>query len=132
MNKKWLIWGAILALGAVATGAMGDHLIRPRLLEWFPSDAEKRIANWEVASRYLFFHALAICIVGLLPRQVPRGGANLVGMLFSVGVFMFCGCLFGFVVSDQKWLVHVVPIGGLSLMLGWLALIVTVARAEKT
>ncbi len=132
MNKRWLIWGAVLALSAVATGALGDHLIQPKLLEWFPNDAEKRIANWEVASRYLFFHALAICIVGLLPRQVPRRGANLVGMLFSVGVFLFCGCLFGYVVSDQKWLVHVVPLGGLSFMFGWLALIVTVARAERS
>ncbi len=132
MSKRWLIWGAVLALCAVATGALGDHLIQPKLLEWFPGDAEKRIANWEVASRYLFFHALAICIVGLLPRQVPRQGANLVGMLFSVGVVLFCGCLFGYVVSDQKWLVHVVPLGGLSFMFGWLALIITVARAERS
>ena len=132
MTKRWLILGGILALCAVATGALGDHMIRPKLLEWFPADAEKRIANWEIASRYLFYHALAICLVGLLPRQVPRGRVHLTGFLFLLGVALFSGGLFGFVLSDQKMLVRFVPFGGGCFLLGWLSFIIAVARAERT
>ena len=131
MYKRWLIWGAFLALCAVATGALGDHLIRPKLLEWFPADAEKRIANWEVASRYMFFHALAIYLTGLLPRQVSRGGVNAAESLFSLGVLLFSGCLFAYVVTDHKWLVQLVPFGGSCFLLGWLVLILTIARAAR-
>jgi uncharacterized membrane protein YgdD (TMEM256/DUF423 family) len=130
MDKRWFVLGAALALCAVAAGALGDHLIRPKLLDWFPADAEKRISNWEVAGRYLFFHALAICLVGLMPRNIARVGTHLAGIAFSLGIVLFSGCLFAYVLTDHKWLVHLVPFGGMSFMIGWLALIVAVATSK--
>ncbi len=132
MNKRWLILGGALAMCAVATGALGDHLIRPKLLEWFPADAEKRVMNWEIASRYLFYHALAICVVGLLPRQVGRFGVHLTGFLFLIGIGLFSGCLFGYVLTDQKSLVLFVPFGGGCFLLGWLAFMISVTFADRT
>jgi uncharacterized membrane protein YgdD (TMEM256/DUF423 family) len=131
MKRGWLAWGALLGFLAVATGALGDHWIRARLPEWFPDAADKRIGNWEVASRYLFFHALAICALGLLPGQVSRGGARLTGWLFTIGVCLFSGGLFALALTNQAWLAQVVPVGGVSLMFGWVALFVAILRADR-
>jgi uncharacterized membrane protein YgdD (TMEM256/DUF423 family) len=132
MSKCWLIVAAVLGLAAVATGAIGDHLIQPKLAEWYPSDAEKRIENWEIASRYLFFHALAIGLVSVLPKAHFRRSRQVIAGFFLLGVVLFSGCLFAYTLTDVKPLVHFVPLGGLSFMLGWLALIVAAARATPT
>lgn len=132
MSKCWLIVAAVLGLAAVATGAIGDHLIQPKLAAWFPSDAEKRIENWEIASRYLFFHALAIGLVSLLPKAYFQRSRHVIAGLFALGVVLFSGCLFGYTLTDIKPLVHMVPLGGFSFMLGWLVLIIVAARAAPT
>jgi uncharacterized membrane protein YgdD (TMEM256/DUF423 family) len=131
MNRNWLIWGAMLGLIAVATGALGDHLIRPKFEQWFPEDSAKHMAMWEVASRYLFFHALAIGLVSVLPRQVSRAAANCAGVFFTIGVILFSGGLFAAALLDRRWIVHFVPFGGLSFILGWLSLIVAGIKTER-
>lgn len=131
MDKRWLICGAALAFCAVATGALGDHLIRTKLFEWFPSDAAKRFETWQVASRYLFYHALAICLVGLLPFAIGRGRAHIAGFLFLLGIVLFSGCLFAYTITDHKWLLQLVPFGGGSFLLGWLGFIIAAASADR-
>jgi uncharacterized membrane protein YgdD (TMEM256/DUF423 family) len=130
VDKRWIVIGAGLASLAVAAGALGDHFIRPRVQNWYPADADSRIHNWDIAGRYLFFHALGICLVGLLPRQVPRRGAHAVAAMFMLGVALFSGCLFAYVLTNTKWLVHLVPFGGISFLLGWLLLAITVFKSE--
>jgi len=132
MNKVWLIVGGLLALCAVAFGAIGDHSIQPQLRKWFPDDAEKRISDWEVACRYLFYHALAICLVGLLPKSISRTGVQVTGWLFCLGILLFSGCLFAYTVTNQKWFASGIPFGGAFFLLGWIAFVFVVARANPS
>ncbi len=48
-----------------------------------------------------------------------------------LGMLLFSGGLFAFVLTDVRWLVHVVPLGGAAFLLGWLVLAISAARTRE-
>jgi len=86
----------------------------------------RRLANWETAARYQMYHALALVAVGWLAARRCGWAVNLAGTAFTLGVLIFSGCLYALVLSGQKWLGAVVPIGGSLLIVGWICLAVAV------
>ena len=114
--------GAALGAIGVAMGAFGAHMLKdkvePRMLE-----------IWSTATQYQLWHALAIVAVALL---VAREGGNttaarVAGGAFTFGVAAFSGSLFVLVLTGKTWLGAVTPIGGTSLIVGWIALAIALA-----
>ena len=106
----WTLTGIAGSLG-VALGAFGAHGLKrvvsdPSLLD-----------TWETAAKYHLIHALALGLVAAHPSQ-PR----LAGALFLLGIVVFSGSLYTLVLTEQRWLGAITPIGGLALIGGWLAL----------
>lgn len=106
----WTISGVAGALG-VALGAFGAHGLKnvvsdPALLD-----------TWETAARYHLIHALALGLVALHPGQ-PRWA----GGLFVAGTLLFSGSLYVLVLTEQRWLGAITPIGGVCFIAGWLVL----------
>jgi len=87
-------------------------------------DLARRVANFETAVRYQMYHALAIALVGLMHAQRPRKTWRFAASAFLFGVLLFSGLLYvlTFAGPSWKWLGAVVPLGGVSLIVGWLAL----------
>lgn len=117
-SQLWIGVGCLLAAISVGFGAIGAHMLEKWLLENF-EDAARRQEIWETASRYLMYHALGLIAVGLVNFS-GRFKRNLVGIVMLIGVILFCGCLYGYVLTNVKVLVHIVPLGGLSLIVSWL------------
>ncbi len=113
MSRLLLTAGAVLGGLAVAAGAFGAHGLKAFL------DAHGQAANWETASRYALFHALATVAVGTLAALRPAPGLTAAGWCFLVGTAIFSGCLFALAISGVKLLGAVVPIGGVLLIVGW-------------
>ncbi len=108
----WL--GAALGFVAVAAGAFGAHALKARL------DPEQ-LAWWDTGARYLGLHApAALAASGVLAQGRPTARAALV--LFGVGCVIFAGTLWAMALGGPRWLGAVTPLGGLSLLAGWLAL----------
>ncbi|MBI5852626.1 MAG: DUF423 domain-containing protein [Planctomycetes bacterium] len=105
--------GAAGAAIAVATGAFGAHALRDRLT---PGDLE----TWELAVRYLMFHALALVAIAALPREGRR--IAVASTLLAIGAALFSGTLFVLVLSGARWLGAVTPIGGTLMIAGWVVL----------
>jgi len=106
----WNAAGIAGALG-VALGAFGAHGLRdavsdPGLLD-----------TWHTAARYHLVHALALGLVACHPRP-PR----VAGGLFLAGLVLFSGSLYVLVLTEQRWLGAITPLGGLSFIAGWLVL----------
>ena len=74
------------------------------------------------------YHALALLAVGWLAGRGAGMSANVAGWCFELGVLIFCGCLYALVLSGMKVLGAVVPIGGVLLIVGWLALAVAATK----
>jgi uncharacterized membrane protein YgdD (TMEM256/DUF423 family) len=105
---SWTIVGAVLGFIAVAAGAFGAHGLKGVL-------TPERFETFEVAVRYQMYHALAILLAGLL-------GAPQAAWCFLAGVLIFSGSLYLLVLTDQRWLGAITPIGGLLFLAGWIAL----------
>jgi uncharacterized membrane protein YgdD (TMEM256/DUF423 family) len=122
--KTWLFTGAVLGLLAVALGAFGAHGLEKAVTNWGLTAEEQvqRLDNWEVAVRYQMYHALALVLIGTLSAARPRIAVNLAGGAWTFGILVFSGCLYLYVLTGWRPLGMIVPIGGVALLIGWLAL----------
>jgi uncharacterized membrane protein YgdD (TMEM256/DUF423 family) len=130
-TRIWLLIGAIFGGLAVALGAMGAHWLESQLKEpdgTLSPAAQRSLAIWETAVRYQMYHALALLAVGLLAQRSESLAFRIAGWAMTIGVLIFSGCLYALVLSGQKWLGAIVPIGGVLMLVGWGLLAVGVSR----
>ena len=117
---------------AVGLGAFGAHGLETYLPSKF-EDYEKRLTSWDTAVKYHMIHALGIMISGIVAGSFVSRSLAIGCWMFVVGIFLFCGCLYGWVLTDSKPLVMIVPLGGLCFILGWImfAIALLQSRPEK-
>ncbi len=117
--------GSLFAAAGVALGAFGAH----GLEDWLTERAEdplRGLENWNTATRYLMYHALGMLVVGLSSFQLgPTRSLSIAGYLFAIGILVFSGCLYVLALTDLKILGAIVPLGGVSLIAGWLTLAIS-------
>lgn len=102
---------AIAGFLAVALGAFGAHGLRDLL------EKNGRVQTWETAVLYHLAHAVVLLVIATLrPLRVAAWSLILAGMI------IFSGTLYVLALSNVKWLGAVTPLGGVCLLLGWLAL----------
>jgi uncharacterized membrane protein YgdD (TMEM256/DUF423 family) len=128
----WLLTGALLGGLAVACGAFGAHGLEIQLKKdgSFGADDERLIEVWDTAARYQMYHALALLAVGLVGVWQGSKAISFAGAAMTLGTVIFSGCLYALVLSGQKWLGGIVPIGGALMIAGWIALAVAVSRLQ--
>ena len=115
---------AVSGFLGVALGAFGAHGLEsratPEQLEW-----------WRTAVLYQFFHVPALIALAL----VPEGSARTWSVRsFLAGTLVFSGTLYALALGGPRWLGAVTPLGGLSLMAGWIGLALSAgpgARASR-
>jgi uncharacterized membrane protein YgdD (TMEM256/DUF423 family) len=111
MRKNYVSVGAIVMALAIALGAFGAHFIKNRY------DAYSQ-ELWSTSTQYLFYHAIGIIILGLIPLEK----AHIVAMLWIFGIVVFCGTLYAIALGGPKWLGALTPIGGTAWIVAWLLL----------
>jgi uncharacterized membrane protein YgdD (TMEM256/DUF423 family) len=121
--KYLLVLGALNSALAVMLGAFGAHGLKARV------DASL-LEVWGTASQYHLYHALALLVVGLLARQLGASGLLVAGWILFAGMLIFSGSLYVLVLSGQKWLGAITPLGGLTLIVGWLWLAWSLLRTQ--
>ena len=122
MERIFFGLGSILAGIAVGLGAFGAHGLRGILR---PED----LVTFETGVRYQMYHALALLGVAWAVTQWETVLLEWSGWLFVLGILVFSGSLYILVLTGQRWLGAVTPLGGLALILGWVLLASAVFRA---
>lgn len=121
----FLFVAAINGFFAVALGAFGSHGLKSRLSEY-------HLAIWQTGVQYHFYHALILCVVGILwSKSAASGWVNAAGYLFIAGIILFCGSLYWLALGGPRWLGPITPIGGLCFLLGWLSIAVSALRLGR-
>jgi uncharacterized membrane protein YgdD (TMEM256/DUF423 family) len=120
---RWIAVGALLAAAGVGLGAFGAHGLEERLSDrgYESGDLARRIANHETAVRYQMWHAMAIVLVGLAMAGHVSPWWQASAWAFLLGIVIFSGLLYVLVLVGPtwRWLGAIVPLGGLSMIAGW-------------
>lgn len=106
---NWIRAGAFSGAAAVAMGAFGAHALKNRL-----GAENSLLKTWDTASHYHLMHALALVCAGQKNRKLSS-------LCFGLGTLMFSGSLYALVLTEDKRLGAITPIGGTLLIAGWLA-----------
>jgi uncharacterized membrane protein YgdD (TMEM256/DUF423 family) len=124
----WIAVGALIGAAGVALGAFGAHGLTEALQKhgYEGADLTRRLDLFETAVRYQMVHALAIVLTGVLLQTRQSRSWHAAGWAFLAGIVLFSGLLYILTVAgpNWKWLGAVVPLGGISLIIGWLAIAV--------
>ena len=120
--RTFLLLGCVSAMVAVAFGAFGAHALEGRL-------GPERVATWETAARYHFYHSLGLLVVGLIGMQIAESARlRWAGWLMFTGILLFSGSLYVLSASGISYLGAVAPFGGAAFLLAWLLLASTFIR----
>lgn len=117
---------ALVGFFSVVLGAAGDHLL---VGDWSAAMVER----FDVALRYHQNYSIVLLAVALygMTRAVPSRILIVAACLFLVGTLIFCGTLYASLYWQAAGLTLGTPLGGLSLMAGWLSLLFYAIRAAR-
>lgn len=114
--KTVMIVAAISGALSVGFGAFGAHALKGSM-------SVKEIGWFELAVRYQMWHSLALLGIGLCQQWLESRWLNIAAGLLLAGSILFCGSLYGLSLRGPHWFVILTPLGGSSLLFGWLAFV---------
>ncbi len=132
--QTWLCVGGLLAALAVAAGAFGAHGLESRLdpaKATSPEEAARRtrqLENFKTAAQYQLTSAIGIVLAGFAAFSRNPATRSMwpsaAAIAFILGIMLFSGGLYAWVLTERKLFVAIVPIGGMSIIVGWTLLAV--------
>ena len=129
MQRLLLLACAVNGFLAVALGAFGAHGLKTRLADL--PDVARRLGWWDTASQYHLAHALALGVLALSADRLPAVWVRRAGVAMLVGIALFSGSLYVMTLSGVASLGAVTPLGGVGLLIGWLAFGMGALRAPS-
>lgn len=113
MNRT-LFMAGFFGVTGVAAGAFGAHALGA-------SVTPERLAVWETAAEYHLIHAVVLLVLAM--RTTGTGALERFAAVgFTLGVLLFSFSLYALVLTDISRFAMITPVGGLFLMLSWLAI----------
>ena len=115
MKKSIVLTGSIFIGLSIILGAIAAHS-----LEQIVTD--QLILTFEKGVKYLMYSGLGLLILGL-NHQEFKFNLKIVYRFIIWGTILFSGNIFIYIFNDYlpslKHFVHIVPIGGLCMIIGW-------------
>jgi len=125
---------ALLAAGMVGAtsvlfGAFGAHWLHDLLTQHGTGNI------WETGVRYHLLHSAALfAAAAWLKKTSDAPGSRRIGwaaQLWLVGTILFSGSLYWLALGGPHFLVFVTPLGGLSLVAGWLFVVGAAVASDE-
>ncbi|UOG91824.1 MAG: DUF423 domain-containing protein [Candidatus Thiothrix sulfatifontis] len=111
-KDHFLLIASVSGMLAVALGAFGAHglekLVDAKMLQRFHTGVE-----------YQFYHSLALLLISILYKQIKNKYVYSAGYAFLLGIVLFSGSLYLYVLTGITAFALVTPLGGLSFIVGW-------------
>ena len=118
--SPWLLAAALLGAAGVTLGAFGAHGLRAHV-------TPEQLSSWKTAVEYHLLHSVALLALALYGSAAGRE-VGLTAGLWTTGILLFAGSIYGLVLDGPRWLGPVTPLGGLCLIAGWLSLLLLLRR----
>lgn len=121
---KWVTAGALSAAIAVGLGAFAAHGLKGKL-------PDASLDAFEVGVRYHLVHSLGVILIGILAGRWRSRATTAAGALLLTGIVLFSGGLYVWSLTGIRAVVHIVPVGGVSFLAGWVFLGIAGARQSS-
>jgi uncharacterized membrane protein YgdD (TMEM256/DUF423 family) len=123
---QWFgVAGALYGASGVLLGAFGAHALKATL-------SPAQLETWQTAVSYQLIHALALLAVFFMARHSILAGVDISlavkisGWAFLIGVLLFSGSLYALCFGGGALFGPITPLGGVSFIVGWIALAVAI------
>lgn len=120
MSKKIVLTAAILICLSIILGAMAAHALEKIV-------SKELIETFEKGVKYQLYIGLGLLALGLNVDKL-NFKLNGVYLLNLIGVILFSGSIYLYTFHGQvpgfKSFVHLVPLGGTAMIIGWITFIV--------
>lgn len=122
MNTTTLILAVLFGSTGIILGAFGAHAFRKIL-------SEEKLASFEVGVRYQMYSAFFLLIVGFqfdfvqYAERLAVYGVAIGTLLFSVSIYFLSFAEYW--KKNLRFLGPITPLGGLLMIIGWLAALVS-------
>ena len=124
MSKAIIMTASVFLALAVTIGAFGAHGLKSHI-------SAEMIQIYKTGVEYHFYHALGLLLVGVLAIVMPSVSFKWPAIFLSAGIILFSGSLYVLAITGIKALGAITPLGGLSFIVGWIILFVTVWKNFK-
>ncbi len=125
-SRGWLRLAGLFGALGVALGAYAAHGLEDRLvsLGFAADEVARRLAIFQTGTRYQLAHAPVLLFGALLVQRHSSRIVQLGLTAIAAGTGIFSGLLYvlTFVGPDWRWLGAIVPVGGVLMIVGWLAM----------
>lgn len=123
VKKLIVVMAALLGAVGVGIGAFAAHGLEKSLIEQELSleEVADRLRQCDVAVRYHMLHTLVLLAIGVGGLAVSWRLLISAGFLL-LGIALFSGGLYSMVFAGEMGHWAIVPLGGLSFIIGWLTL----------
>ena len=116
MRINIVLVAAILGAMAVLIGAFGAHGLEHTAI------TAKALKSFHTGVEYQFYHVFALLFVGIFYHHKPANLLLIVAWLFVVGIILFSGSLYAYVLTANRQFAMITPIGGLTFVIAWILL----------
>jgi uncharacterized membrane protein YgdD (TMEM256/DUF423 family) len=125
-QRTTLLIASVCGILAVALGAFGAHALKDMLV------ANNRLETYELATRYHFYHTLALIGVSILMDKFPGKYIQLSATFLLLGVILFSGSLYILSLTNISKFAIVTPLGGVFMIAGWTSLLMAIVKKRAS
>lgn len=106
---------ALLMLSGIVIGALGSHALQSVL-------SATQLHSLETAVDYQLFNALGLFMIGLLAQSRVDAWLPRIAIVLAAGIVFFSGGIYVMLAGAPRPLGFITPVGGLLMILAWVAL----------
>ena len=123
-HRTPLAWAGALGATGVALGAFGAHVLKGAL------QAAAMWEAWGTAVNFQLLHAAALLGIAAWLRAAPAPSRAVAwaARLLAAGTVLFSGSLYLLALGGPRWVGPLTPLGGLSLIAGWIVVATAALR----
>ena len=119
--KTYIIIGALLSAVGIALGAFGSHSLKTKF-------NPEELVIYDIATRYLMYHAIGIISLGILGYNVPNSIVKIPIIIMIIGIVLFSGSLYLISIKGYTKLGVITPLGGTAFIVSWVLLAINIFK----
>ena len=120
LRKVWVVIAGVCGFTGVALGAFGAHGLKDIL-------TPGRMEIYKTGILYQLIHSVAILAIAVTGNNKLLKSA----LFFLIGIILFSFSLYLYAMTGITAYAYVTPFGGVSLLVGWMLIIVITVKKEK-